>query len=75
MNKNAIPGDQRSPMVTSGLRLGTAAVTTRGFGRDEIKTIADVIVGLVRGADPEQFAATGAALVAQLLAKGFVTAR
>jgi glycine hydroxymethyltransferase len=55
VNKNAIPGDLRPPMVTSGLRLGTAAVTTRGFGRTEIQTVADVIVGLVRGADPERF--------------------
>ncbi len=58
VNKNAIPGDPRPPMVTSGLRLGTAAVTTRGFGRDQIKSIADVITGLVRGADPERFRPT-----------------
>jgi len=58
VNKNAIPGDPRPPMVTSGLRLGTAAVTTRGFGRDQIQSIADVITGLVRGADPERFRPT-----------------
>jgi glycine hydroxymethyltransferase len=40
------------------VRLGTAAVTTRGFGRDQIATIADVIVGLVRGGDAERFRAT-----------------
>ena len=55
VNKNAIPGDPRPPMVTSGLRLGTAAVTTRGFGRDQIATIATIIGGLVRGNDPERF--------------------
>ena len=55
VNKNAIPGDPRPPMVTSGLRLGTAAVTTRGFGREEIAKIADVIAALVRGNDPERF--------------------
>ena len=55
VNKNAVPGDQRPPMVTSGLRLGTAAVTTRGFGSDQIAQIADIIVGLVRGNDPERF--------------------
>lgn len=55
VNKNAIPGDPRPPMVTSGLRLGTAAVTTRGCGREQIQTIADIIVGLVRGEDPERF--------------------
>ncbi len=58
VNKNAIPGDPRPPMVTSGLRLGTAAVTSRGFGRDQIKAVADVIVGLVRGGDPERFRPT-----------------
>jgi glycine hydroxymethyltransferase len=52
VNKNAVPGDPRPPMVTSGLRLGTAAVTTRGFGKAEIARIAGVIVGLVRGEDP-----------------------
>jgi glycine hydroxymethyltransferase len=55
VNKNAIPGDLRPPMVTSGLRVGTAAVTTRGFGRDEITKIAEIIAGLVRGSDPERF--------------------
>jgi len=54
VNKNAVPGDQRPPLVTSGLRLGTAAVTTRGFGTDQITAVADVIVGLVRGDDPER---------------------
>jgi glycine hydroxymethyltransferase len=55
VNKNAVPGDARPPMVTSGLRLGTAAVTTRGFGKDEIGRIAEVIIGLVRGSDPDRF--------------------
>jgi glycine hydroxymethyltransferase len=36
VNKNAVPNDPRSPFVTSGLRLGTPAVTTRGFGQQEI---------------------------------------
>ena len=58
VNKNAIPDDPRPPMVTSGLRLGTPAVTTRGFGRDEIQTVARVIVGLVRGGDPDSFRST-----------------
>jgi glycine hydroxymethyltransferase len=39
-NKNGIPDDQRKPMVTSGVRLGTPATTTRGFGPDEMKQIA-----------------------------------
>ncbi|PHQ81175.1 MAG: serine hydroxymethyltransferase [Phycisphaera sp.] len=42
-NKNGIPGDQRKPMVTSGIRLGTPATTTRGFGVGEMKTVAGFI--------------------------------
>lgn len=41
-NKNMIPGDPESPFVT-GVRLGTSSVTTRGFGKEEMKTIADLI--------------------------------
>ena len=39
-NKNVIPNDKRSPFITSGIRLGTPAVTTRGFKQDEMKQIA-----------------------------------
>ncbi|MEO1576431.1 MAG: serine hydroxymethyltransferase, partial [Pseudomonadota bacterium] len=40
VNKNAVPNDPRSPFVTSGLRIGTPAVTTRGFGEDECRQVA-----------------------------------
>ena len=43
LNKNAIPGDPQKPSVTSGVRIGTAAVTTRGLGVEEMKTIAKCI--------------------------------
>ena len=43
LNKNAIPGDPQKPTVTSGVRIGTAAVTTRGLGADEMKKIARCI--------------------------------
>ena len=39
VNKNAVPNDPRSPFVTSGLRLGTPAITTRGLGADETERI------------------------------------
>lgn len=39
VNKNAVPNDPRSPFVTSGLRIGTPAVTRRGFGQDECRTL------------------------------------
>ena len=47
VNKNAVPNDPRSPFVTSGLRIGTPAVTTRGFGVDEIKQLAGWIADIL----------------------------
>jgi glycine hydroxymethyltransferase len=41
VNKNAVPNDPRSPFVTSGLRIGTPAVTTRGFKEAEISALSD----------------------------------
>ena len=46
-NKNTVPGEKRSPFVTSGVRIGTPAVTTRGMGPDEMKVIADCIADCV----------------------------
>lgn len=46
-NKNAVPGDKRPPMVTSGLRLGSPAMTTRGFGVEEMRTVARIIAEVV----------------------------
>ena len=43
LNKNAIPGDPEKPSVTSGVRIGTAAVTTRGLGAEEMKLIAKCV--------------------------------
>ena len=48
-NKNGIPFDSESPMITSGIRLGTPACTTRGFGEQEFKIIADLIYKVIRG--------------------------
>ena len=48
-NKNGIPFDPEKPMVTSGIRLGSPAGTTRGFGEDEFRQIADWIVEVVNG--------------------------
>lgn len=46
-NKNSVPGEKRSPFVTSGVRIGTPAVTTRGFGSEEMKVIADCIADCI----------------------------
>jgi glycine hydroxymethyltransferase len=48
-NKNGIPFDPEKPMVTSGVRLGTPAGTTRGFGPAEFRTVADLIAETLNG--------------------------
>jgi len=57
-----VPDDPLPPMVTSGLRLWTAAETTRGMGKTEIASLAKVVLGLVRGDDPERHRPTVAGL-------------
>ncbi|WP_152348404.1 serine hydroxymethyltransferase [Brevibacterium sp. CFH 10365] len=58
VNRNAVPFDPRPPMVTSGLRIGTPALATRGFGDDEFTVVADVIAEALKpGADVEALAA------------------
>ncbi|HET7308254.1 MAG TPA: serine hydroxymethyltransferase [Gammaproteobacteria bacterium] len=51
VNKNAVPNDPRSPFVTSGLRIGTPAVTTRGMGETEVRQLADCIADVVDNID------------------------
>ena len=48
-NKNGIPFDTESPMITSGIRLGTPACTTRGFGEAEFKFLAELIYKVIKG--------------------------
>jgi len=52
-NKNMVPFDQRSPLVTSGIRVGTAALTTRGFKETEMKEIAGFINTIISDPDDE----------------------
>ena len=64
VNKNAVPGDPRSPFVTSGLRVGTPAITTRGFREAEsielTHWICDILAGLESGAAEPVIASTRA---------------
>ena len=53
-NKNAIPNDTQKPTITSGLRLGTAAVTTRGFNEEDMRKVANWIDRALRNADNEE---------------------
>jgi glycine hydroxymethyltransferase len=70
-NKNAIPFDPEKPMVTSGVRLGTPAGTTRGFGEAEFrevgKLIGEVLDGLARANDPSANAAVEESVKARVL--------
>ena len=54
VNRNAIPFDSRPPQFTSGIRLGTPAVTTRGFGPDEMRSIAQLIAKVLANLGDEQ---------------------
>ncbi|MFU8822234.1 MAG: serine hydroxymethyltransferase [Gammaproteobacteria bacterium] len=53
VNKNSVPNDPRSPFVTSGLRMGTPAVTTRGFGLEECRTLSGWIADVLDNIDDE----------------------
>jgi glycine hydroxymethyltransferase len=52
-NKNTVPFDQQSPFVTSGIRLGTPALTTRGMGLEQMRQIADIMDRAVQNRDNE----------------------
>jgi glycine hydroxymethyltransferase len=48
VNKNTVPYDSRPPAITSGIRLGTPCVTTRGMGEEEMTEIADIISNVLK---------------------------
>jgi len=54
VNKNAVPNDPKSPFVTSGIRLGTPAVTTRGFKTEEIKLLSNWICDIIENIDDDK---------------------
>jgi glycine hydroxymethyltransferase len=57
INKNAIPNDPEKPMVTSGIRLGTPAMTTRGFKEEEARITANLVADVLENRDPANIAA------------------
>lgn len=65
-NKNAVPDDPQPPMVTSGIRLGTAALTTRGMGEEEVRYIAELIDRVLTNLGNESVYAAVRAEVAEL---------
>jgi len=65
VNKNAVPNDPQSPFVTSGIRVGTPAITTRGFGLDEARALAGWMCDVI---DARGDAATIEQVKAQVLA-------
>ena len=65
-NKNTIPNDPRSPFVTSGVRLGTPAVTTRGMKEDDMDKIAEIIAMVI---ESEENVETARKLAAELTEK------
>lgn len=52
VNKNTVPNETRSPFITSGIRVGTPAVTTRGLREDDMKRIVDWMTRIIREGEP-----------------------
>jgi glycine hydroxymethyltransferase len=57
LNKNSVPYDDKSPFVTSGIRIGVPAITTRGLNSNHMQTVVDMIDKVLMNADDEQIVA------------------
>jgi len=68
LNKNAIPDDERSPMDPAGVRIGTPAITTRGFDEAASRKLAELICDLLVDPDNTEVQKTVAAAVSELAA-------
>ncbi len=55
LNKNMVPNDPTSPRVTSGIRVGTSAITSRGMGKPEVERLSSAIADIIEGKDPASF--------------------
>jgi glycine hydroxymethyltransferase len=69
-NRNSIPRDPNGAWYTSGVRLGTPALTTRGFGTDDLDRVAELIVGVLSATSPAAAASGGASKAKYVLADG-----
>jgi glycine hydroxymethyltransferase len=69
VNKNAIPNDPEKPFVTSGIRLGTPACTTRGFGPEEMRLVANLIADVLEAPEDQARLASVRAQVEALTAR------
>jgi len=69
-NRNSVPADPNGAWYTSGVRLGTSALTTRGFGHDEFDTVADLIVHVLENTQPGTTKAGGASKASYVLGDG-----
>jgi glycine hydroxymethyltransferase len=69
VNRNTVPFDPKPPRTTSGIRLGTPAVTTRGFGTEEMKKIAAWIIEIISHIDDAAVQKKAAQEVAEMCAR------
>lgn len=69
-NRNSVPADPNGAWYTSGVRLGTSALTTRGFGHDEFDTVADLIVHVLENTQPGTTKAGGPSKASYVLGDG-----
>ncbi len=68
-NKNTVPNDPQSPFVTSGVRIGTPAVTTRGFNEDDMKVVGEIIANVVKYSDNAEIMTKSAQMALELCKK------
>ena len=61
-NRNTVPFDERPPMEASGIRLGTPAVTMRGFDEDDLREVGEIIAGALGGGDLDELRSRSDAL-------------
>src|SRR4051795_8590820 len=69
-NRNSVPHDANGAWYTSGIRLGTPALTTRGFGHDEFDTVAELIVHVLQNTQPGTTKAGGTSKASYVLGEG-----